>query len=108
MKTKCLYCGFELNQIDQACVNCGRINHYNQTSKNPVIRQKYIVLWIILGFLFPFVGIVISGLLMDRTPQAYTAFRKGSITSTLVGTTFFVCYFVYAIFKLSTFDSIIS
>lgn len=81
----CENCGNEINRSAKYCPECGHSIHGNKTSARP---SGYSFLWVIIGFLFPYLGIVLAISQSENKPVESKMLIHG------VGLFFVLCGFV--------------
>lgn len=88
----CENCGTPLQDNDQVCTECGdRVNQVCTPIKDDsAATERASILWCVVGFCVPIVGLIIYLLWKDIKPRAAKYAGVGALTSVIVGTIVYV------------------
>lgn len=102
----CSNCGAEVNIGQDVCLNCGFAiakNHNNKASD----KDTGSVLWGILGFFFPIVGLILYLVWKDDQPLNAKSAGKGALISVIVGAVLAVIWVVLVIVMFASINPVI-
>ena len=80
----CITCGVEIPDSAKVCNNCGGI----QEPKN----EKYAIVWLVLGCMFPVVGLLLYVIWKSTRPNSSLMAGKGALLHVGLLGMFFVMY----------------
>ena len=79
----CKNCGEEINYKQAVCLKCGVAVNQQATSSNAVDSSN--MGWGLLGFCFPFVGLILYIVWINDRPWTAKAVGTGALISVIIG-----------------------
>lgn len=91
----CPNCGTELKEVQDVCLNCGRLLHQSSGEKNTsTVDDTGNGAWGVLGFFVPVAGLILYLLWNTSAPKNAKMAGKGALISVIVSASFAVLAFV--------------